>query len=434
MNTKATLPDRTKAPEFGTIDKVEIAEAISSVIPGGLPVFKIDAGSQELVKIEIIFPGAGAASQPRALIAVGTNDMLDEGTSNHSSQALAETVDYYGAFLQMESTLDFASICLFSLNKHLSKTIPLLEDLVKNANFPEHEFTTYIQNKEQKFSVDEAKVSTVARKKFTQLLFGNEHSYGHYVALEDFAQVNRQLFADFYSSAYRLDKCHIVVSGKIDPRLDELLARSFGSLVSSPSFTAPSVLLSTFESVKEKKHFVERKDAVQSAIRVGRILFNKTHPDFSGMQILNTVLGGYFGSRLMSNIREDKGYTYGIGSGMVSLKQAGYFFISTEVGVDVCKLALKEIYSEMTRLRNELIPEEELTLVRNYMLGSFLRSADGPFSLADKFKSIYDYGLDYSYYQRYIQTIKNITSTELQKLANTYLKEEEMVELVVGKM
>jgi zinc protease len=429
-----SAPDRKHAPSFGTLDKIDIAEADASALKNGIPVFKLDAGSQELVRIELIFPKAGAADQPLAAVAVGTNDMLDEGTNLHTSSELAESMDYYGAFLQMEATMDFSSVCLFSLNKHLPETLPLLEEIVKQANFPEHEVQTYIQNKKQKFLVDEAKVSTVARKKFTQMLFGDEHPYGHYMVEMEFDKLDRNLFAGFYASAYAPTQCHIVLAGKIDPRMDGLLEKHFGAGTWETGANQKSTKLIAVKASGQRKQYIEKKDAVQSALRIGRLMFNKTHPDYLGMQVLNTVFGGYFGSRLMSNIREDKGYTYGIGSGMVSLKQGGYFFISTEVGVDVCSKALKEIYFELNRLRTELIGEEELSLVRNYMLGTFLRSADGPFSLADKFKGIYDFGLDYHYYQRYIQTIKNISPEELRNLANKYFREEDMMELVVGKM
>ena len=178
---------------------------------------------------------------------------------------------------------------------------------------------------------------------------------------------------------------------------------------------------------------MEKKDALQSAIKMGKMLFTKPHEDYLGMLVLNTVFGGYFGSRLMANIREDKGYTYGIGSAVVSFTKAGYFTISTEVGAEVTKDALKEIYFELNKIQTELISDSELALVRNYMLGTFLRSIDGPFALADRFKGIYFHGLGYDYYERYVETIKSITPKQLQDLANKYLKKEEMIELVVGK-
>jgi zinc protease len=427
-------PDRLTPPAFGTIDQVDIAEAKPMTLANGLPVFSIDAGSQELVKIECVFPAAGAWNQPESIISVGTNDMLDEGTQAFSSSSLAETIDFYGAFIQTEATMDFSSVCLFSLNKHLQHTLPLLAEILKHPTFPEEEFKTYIQNKKEKFQVDEAKVSTVARKKFTQLLFGDQHPYGHYLVEQEFQQTSRAKLAAFHAGNYGAQNCHVVVSGKIDPALGGLLDKQLGDngwKAQAPIFKPVAELIQTD---KQKKHFIPKKDAVQSAIRIGRMLFNKTHPDFMGMQVLNTIFGGYFGSRLMANIREDKGYTYGIGSGLVSLKQGGYFFISTEVGVSVCKDALKEIYAELRKMREELIPEDELTLVRNYMLGTFLRSADGAFALADKFKGVYDYKLDYSYYQKFVQTIRTISAPELRALAEKYFREEDMTELVVGMM
>ena len=150
--------------------------------------------------------------------------------------------------------------------------------------------------------------------------------------------------------------------------------------------------------------------------------------------MLNTILGGYFGSRLMANIREDKGYTYGIGSGLASFVNGGYFAVSTEVGADVTKQTLEEIYKEIAILRKDLVSSNELETVRNYILGHFLRSVDGPFSLADKFKGIWEFGLDYSYFDNYFAAVKTVTPKELRDLANKYLKEEDLIECVVGKM
>ena len=151
------------------------------------------------------------------------------------------------------------------------------------------------------------------------------------------------------------------------------------------------------------------------------------------MKILSTALGGYFGSRLMANIREDKGYTYGIGSGMMSFKNEGWFYISTEVGTDVTADALKEIYLEIERLRTDLISDEELELVRNYMLGSLLKSFDGPFEQIDRYKAVLLFDVDERYHLRYTEAIQNLDATSLRNLAQTYLQEKDLIELVVGK-
>ena len=188
-----------------------------------------------------------------------------------------------------------------------------------------------------------------------------------------------------------------------------------------------------FETKGGEDIYIEKTEALQSAIRMGKLSINRTHTDFPALQVLNCVLGGYFGSRLMANIREDKGYTYGIGSGIASLKQAGYFFLATEVGADVCANALTEIENEVNLLRTDLIQEEELALVRNYMLGSLLGSLENAFSHADKFKNIYFAGLDYNYYDNYIHTVKNISAEQLKAIANQYLNWDAITKVVVGK-
>ena len=222
------------------------------------------------------------------------------------------------------------------------------------------------------------------------------------------------------------------MAGKVDDDVLSLLDNHFGgndwNAITTPSIKDLPIITSA-----NREQLILKEDAMQSAIRIGKVLFNKTHPDFQPLQILNTLFGGYFGSRLMSNIREDKGYTYGIGSGIASLQNSGYFFISTEVGVDVCKDALKEIYFEMNRLREELVPEDELQLVKNYLLGMFLRSVDGPFAMAERFKGIMEYNLNYDYFDRYIATIKEISASQLRSLANSYFDKDSMIELVVGK-
>ena len=149
------------------------------------------------------------------------------------------------------------------------------------------------------------------------------------------------------------------------------------------------------------------------------------------MVVLNTVFGGYFGSRLMSNIREDKGYTYGIYSYLQNHRQQSAWVISTEAGRDVCEATIAEVYKEMELLRNETVDKEELLLVQNYMMGSILGDLDGPFQIINRWKNIILNGLDESYFYNQIDAIKSITASEIQDLANKYLVPDKFYELVV---
>lgn len=423
--------DRKTAPAFKTVEKIELIKAASHKLRNNIPVYSVNAGTQNLIKIECMFP-AGMYQQEMPLQAVTVNSMLEEGTSRLSSIQIAEMVDYYGAYMETSVSQDYASVFLYTLNKHLKATLPVLEQAIKDSVFPQSELDIHIRNKKQKFLVNNQKVATIARKHFTELLFGSKHPYGINVQEADFDNIRRSHLLDFYTANYKSNDCKIIVSGRVDDEALKLIDDYFGG--NDWSTDKAQVLQHPgLETTTELKHLVYKEEALQSAIRIGKLLFNKTHPDFQGFQVLNTILGGYFGSRLMSNIREDKGYTYGIGSGMASLQHAGYFFISTEVGVEVCKDALNEVYLEINKLRNELVSNEELELVKNYMLGTFLRSVDGPFALAERFKGLMEYNLDYDYFDKYVATIKNISASELRGLANQYLDPASMIELVAGK-
>lgn len=423
--------DRKKSPAFNTVEKIEIIKASEQRLRNNIPVYSINAGTQELIKIEFLF-SAGMYQQEIPLQAATVNTMLEEGTSQLNAAQIADRVDYYGAFLETGVSQDSASVVLYTLNKHLRSTLPVVEQIIKDSVFPQHELDTHIRNKKQTFLVNNQKVANVARKRFTELLFGEKHPYGINVKETDFDVINRSHLNDFYSRFYRSNNCKIIIAGKVDDDVLSLLDNHFGgndwNSISDLSTKSLPII-----TTAEREQLILKEDAMQSAIRIGKVMFNKTHPDFQSLLVLNTLFGGYFGSRLMSNIREDKGYTYGIGSGIASLQNSGYFFISTEVGVDVCKDAIKEIYFEMNRLREELVPEDELELVKNYLSGMFLRSVDGPFALAERFKGIMEYDLGYDYFDRYIATIKTISASQLRNLANTYFDKNSMIELVVGK-
>ncbi len=167
-------------------------------------------------------------------------------------------------------------------------------------------------------------------------------------------------------------------------------------------------------------------------MRIGTTTISANHKDYLGLNVLNTLLGGYFGSRLMSNIREDKGYTYGIGSVLYSYKDIGLFYISAEIKQENCQDAINEIYSEIEILKTKKVSEEELHKVKNFMKGSMLRSLDGSLELSENFRAILKYGLDYDYFHKYLRVVSEIDSDEILRLAQTYFNVNQMVEIRAG--
>lgn len=425
--------NRTQAPAFKTIDKIDVMKAAHSQLSNGIDLFTVSAGSQEISRIEFIFK-AGMYQQSHSLIAASANNLLETGTRSFTANQLSDGIDFYGSFLELRVEQDFAVVTLFTLNKYLNESLKFIEEVIKYPVFPEDEFKIHITNKKQKHAINSQKVSVLARRKFSELLFGEAHPYGIGVHQSDFNRINTHEIRAFFERFYTAKNCTIIASGNLPKNLQQTLDSFFGKENWGNATGKHIDKTVPIQTTAQPKQFILKDDAIQSAVRVGRVLFNKTHPDYFKFQVLNTVLGGYFGSRLMANIREDKGYTYGIGSGLNNLVHSGTFFISTEVGADVTKQTLEEIYKELKLLRNELIGEEELETVRNYILGQFLRSVDGAFTLADKFKSVWEFGLDYSFFDNYFHAVKTVTPTELRDLANKYLQEKDLIECVVGKM
>jgi zinc protease len=424
--------DRKNAPEPKEIGDIKIQEVEMSCLRNGIPVYSVNAGFQDLVKIEFLFLHDDSFDPDQPIIDSATNRMLSEGTSKYNAQQLAEMVDNFGAFYETEESSDYSSVVLFTLNKHLDKTLPVIREILTDPVFPEDELSTFKQNNRQRLIVENEKVNAVARRKFNEVIFGNNHSYGHYIRPEDYERLNREALQSYHKKNYGSNRCHIIASGRVDYATILSLDKFFGE----DNWSGARMLNSDSQPVsssKEKGHLIEREGAVQSAIRIGKMLFNKTHPDYIGMTILNTALGGYFGSRLMSNIREDKGYTYGIGSAVVSMKHGGCFFIATEVGAEVTSSAIEEIYKEVEKLRNEPLEKDELLMVKNFMMGSFLKGIDGAFHLADRWKGLLVYGLNYDFLYRYLDTIRTINADDLMQLAQKHLDSQYFYEVVVGK-
>lgn len=421
--------NRTLAPESKQVDEISFIEPLKQTLDNGIPVFTINAGQQELVRIEFIFENVNW-DPAKPLQAVAANHLINNGTAQLTAMEIADKVDYYGAFLQTEYGADQSSVKLYTLNKHLASVLPILHAILNESIFPDQELGIFIQNQKQSLQVSLQKNDFLAKKHFANALFGDT-TYGSNIGLADYDELNRLDLLQYFKAAYKPGNCTIIVAGKFEDTEFHTLNRIMGR--GWDNNEASEINKFIFGSIAGSDIFIDKPDAIQSAIRMGALAITRNHPDFPGLQVLNCVLGGYFGSRLMTNIREDKGYTYGIGSAVSSLKDAGYFFLATEVGADVCQLALTEIEKEIGLLKTELVGDEELNLVRNYMLGAMLGSLENAFSHADKFKNVYFSGLDYTYYDNYIKTVKTISAEQLKELANRYLNISDFTKVVVGK-
>lgn len=419
--------ERSIAPGIHEIKEVNFPTPNTFKLDNGIPVYTFNIGSQEVVQIDLTFDvNRGNAKNP--FVAKAVNELIGETTQNKANGVLGEEIDFYGAFLESNYSVDHSSVSLFTLTNKLEDVLPLFEEAVKSTIFPERELNIFLKNQRHKFLVQQEKVATLARRLYSKLLYG-DHYYGHRTELEDFDTTTAVDLSSFYNDFYVADNCSIIVTGKFDDSIKSQLNQAFGTLRTGVKNDSNHPLMQN----KAVKELHKKEGALQSAIRIGKIVdVEFGSEDYFRLKVLNTVLGGYFGSRLMMNIREDKGYTYGIGSGFNAMLNGVVFSIATEVGADVTSDAINEIYKELRLLQEELISEDELETVKNHMMGSILGASDGPFSIAQQFKAVNFHGRDLTFFDEFIEVIKKVTSEEIKDVANRYLAIDTLVEAVAG--
>jgi len=425
------MMDRSVAPIQQEIEKIEFAKAQTTIFSSGIQCHSILQDDCKVVKMEIEFQ-AGSKFQDKALIAAMVNNLILEGCFKYSAYEIASFFDNEGAFLDTSCSADKASVVLHCLERSIPKLLPYLQEVMSTANFPQNEIDTYLKINAQKFEVNREKVGWVARNEFMEELLGEDHPYSWKVSASNYKEVGRDDLISFYNKRYKSATFQVYLSGKVTAEVLQTVENVFNQKGIQRNDVSDA-MTENENNVSDVK-LIEKKGAIQSAIRLGAVTINRSHADFPALFVANTILGGYFGSRLMSNIREDKGYTYGIGSGVIHLEGLSYFIVSTEVGAEVTAATLKEIEFEMNQLRNVLVSQEELKLVKNYILGNIMKGFDGSFSAMARFQMLNHQGLGYDYYQNLIQEIKTMKVEKIQAVARNHMNYSTLKKIVVGKL
>lgn len=416
--------DRTIAPAFHKNSSLDVLDAQITELPNGVKIYVISGGQQEVIKIELIFR-AGRWFETKTGAAHFAASLLSKGTADKSSFDIARIFDLYGAHLEVNPGLDVVSVSLFSLTKNLKPVLDLLLDIIRNAAYPEKEIeqskAIFLQN----LQVNNEKTSFQASKLFRKNLYGENHPYGKELE-ENIRELTRKDLTEFFNNYFQ--DVFILVSGKVSAENRDLIQKTFGST----DFKANPNPSHAVAGTQPGRVIAEKEGSVQSSIRMGKRFIGRNHPDYFDVLLLNHILGGYFGSRLMKNIREDKGFTYGIYASIHTLCFDNYFVIGADVNKENLELTFDEIRKELRRLQTDRISMDELDTARNHFIGSLQSEITTPFSHADKWKNILLYGLTRDYYTRLVNRLDVIQPDDLIAAAGKYYAEQSFHEIAVG--
>ncbi len=420
--------DRKTAPRITTDFNLKIENVKSTHLSNGLPVHEINIGTQEIVKVELVFK-SGRVNEEKIAAARACLQVIGDGTSDKTSQEIAEIFDFYGAVVKYKCALESSSISLVCLNRHFFDVWPQFCNIIFNPLFSEKETKKYVDVSSQKLKNQISKNDVISYRVLTEKLFGSKHPYGYNTQPEDINALNANDLKKFYNLNIHLDNAFLILSGKYSPEIRSKIIETL-----SQKTEAKTKFKQSFHDTKPlNETFIEStKNESQVSIKMGRKMFSRNHEDFSKMFFLNTLFGGYFGSRLMKNIREEKGYTYGIYSSLDAYNKDGFFYISSDVGNDQLDPCIKEIYNEMEILKTKTVGEIEFGMVKNYILGQSLHLIDGPFATAQLIKNIYAKDLDVEAFHDHIKIIKNITPKDIKELANKYFDKNAFTTVLAG--
>ncbi len=419
--------NRSIAPQIKDITQVNLLDLEAEQLNNQMLVYQLQGGKQPVTHIQLIYP-AGRWYEQKPLQSFFTSAQFLEGTSQKSSKAISELIDLHGATISASASYDVATVELLCLSKHLEPMIQLLVELLTEPSYDSDELALKQQILKRKLEVNLEKTNFVAQRVLHEKIYGKSHPYGYSSSSEKYDSIRSEDLISFHQSHFLNATPTVIISGHFTSEELNVIKSSISALPTGQVLDNP-----TFESKGQKgKTYIPFDDAKQTTIRMGKPIDHINTENYGKLILANAVLGGYFGSRLMSNLREDKGLTYGVYSQLGSFVHQDYWFIGTDVGKDNRNLAVQEIKKEIQILQNQLVPAEELEVVRNYVMGKYLGKVDGPFSQAKVYKNLMIHNQTTKDFQDQVSQILSTTAEDIMELANQYWSLDELTEVQVG--
>ena len=419
---------KNQPPAIYPVQEIKLPAVDTHVLSNGLTCYHINRGTQDVIRVEFVCWG-GRPFEQHPLVARATAALLKEGSKGRQGKSIAEHFDYYGAGLSVPFQMDTGNLAMFSLVRQLPQVLPVFVELLCEPLYSSTDLASYQRRKQQSLREDLGKAEVVAYRQITECFYGSDHPYGYNSSEEAFAALQTDWLKEHHQRCFHAGNAFVIISGHFDEATANYVHQELAQIPSREAVATPQYNLTDHPP---KAVRIPHPAGGQAAIRVGRRLFNRTHADAQGMYVLTQLLGGYFGSRLMENIREDKGYTYNISAAYDTLRFDGTFQIDTEVSTEYVEPTLIEIWRELKRLREEPIAKEELQMLRNYLMGSFLTMIDGPFNWAETVRTLKAENMPIEALQELVHTVQNIQPRQLQDLAQQYLQDADLWTVVVA--
>lgn len=417
--------DRTAAPAIAAPGLLSIPEPQKGHLTNGVPLFFFPEKAQDVFRIEWVFKRSPRFSENPAL-GMLLAKLIQEGTKRHSAFDFNSLLAQKGAFTDVQGGKDFWVITLYAMPRFAQALVPLLEEMILDPRLSEEALEKHVRLSLQQLEVSRKKTAWWAGKLFSQALYP-EHPYGLTADEAAYKAIQVEELTSFHQQLLEVAPTAIFVSGNVDATLEKALSESrFQSFVPQELAALPAAKPHVVQQVKH-----DLGAGVQTSIRMGKRISGPQGDDYPIFYCLNELFGGFFGSRLMQNIREDKGWTYGIRSSLAHMPGGSHLVIGSDIQAGMADAAFEEIAKEMMRLQTELVIPIELDTVRNFILGDFINEVDTVFALSDKYRGLYLNALPSDWHKKMGAKIQSLRAEDLMNAAQTWLNPEEMHRVAV---
>jgi zinc protease len=427
------VPDRSKPPALGPAPQLTLPALQKRALSNGLNVWIVEAHKVPLVQVNLLIQ-AGSGDDPAGKFGIAslTAAMLDEGAGSRSALQIADDVEFLGANLATSSSFDASAVRLNVPTARLAAALPIMADVALRPAFAQAELdrlrqerlTTLIQARD-----DPAQVAPLA---FARVVYGGPHRYGT-AAMGTPATLKAFTTSDlrsFHTAMYHPANSTLVVAGDVSAdAVLPLLEKQFGGW-KAPAAPARTAVPAALQLTQRQITIVDMPGAEQSQIRIGWVGVPRSTPDYFTLQVLNTILGGSFTSRLNQNLREKNQFSYGASSRFDMRLSAGPFFAGAGVQTDKTADALREFFNELTAISK--ISPDELAKAKNYVALSFPSEFETIQDLASHIEEMIVYKLPDNYFERYIANIEAVTLESVQKATAAYIQPGKFAVVVAG--
>ncbi len=413
--------NRQVAPPVVWSDSMRFPAFAEETLQNGIQFYSLAEGDIPALKVQFFFPG-GTVSQPKKLVASAAMAMLSYGTESLDYETFATKIDSLGARITPSTSTRFTRLSMTCVADKLYEAWELLEDCMLHPRCDEENFRTWVAKQRAQAEIRMQESNYLAVRGLQETLMPG-HALGTYANLEDYDRLSIEDVRDYLHTYLRAEGTKAIVSGGFSKEMLAWVKGKVAQLQWGKSNAQPEEARPVdYDYSPEKLKLTEAPIGIQVSVEMGRLIPQLDVEELLELRIAVMLLGGFFGSRLIKNIREEKGYTYGIHSYLMPLPDGYELCISSEIGNQYVEDAVLEIHRELVRMQTTPVQEEELEVVRNYLMGMMLRSFDGVFPSARQLRTlVLQPELPKDYYYQYIKKIRSITPESLQRISQSWL-------------